>query len=81
MMVVFLCVIPAKAGIHRVQEPRDSRWSLSPQLLRGDGSDDDWVSFDTLRKRNPLAAISLRRLECQHSSRGFSFPSVEELRT
>ena len=29
---------------------RNSRWSLSPQFLSGDWSDDDWVLFDTLSR-------------------------------
>jgi hypothetical protein len=38
---VYLAVIPAHAGIHWLQELGDSPWSLFPQLLTGDGSDDE----------------------------------------
>lgn len=43
-----LSVMPAKAGIQRLQVLRDPRWNLSLQSLGGDGDDSKQVFFHTL---------------------------------
>ncbi len=47
---LYLAVIPAKAGIHWLQELGDPRRSLPPQAVGGGGDDGKLVFLDTLLK-------------------------------
>ena len=56
MQNLYLCVIPADAGIPRHQECKDSlRWSLPPQCSGGGASDDSDECGDTVSRERTLA--------------------------
>lgn len=55
MQNLYLCVIPADAGIPRHQERRDSRWRLPPQCSGGGASDDGDECDDTLSSKGTQA--------------------------